>query len=87
MAQQPSIVPDPPKNDEPTPNDTMLTLVPLPESGISPAVVNSRYPEQNNWSPNLTPPKLIGTSSLGKGHNMTPLEVNLLAAAMLEEVL
>ncbi len=50
-AQQPSIVPNPPKTDEPSPKGTMLTLVPPPVSGISPAVANCCYPEQNNWSP------------------------------------
>ena len=87
MAQQPSIVPDPPKIDEPSPKGTMPMLVPLPESDISPAVVNCRYSKQNNWSPYLTPPKLINESSLGKGHKMTPLDVNLPAAATLEELL
>ncbi len=86
-AQQPSIVPDPPKIDEPSPKGTMPMLVPLPESDISPAVVNCCYPKQNNWSPYLTPPKLINASSLGKGHDMTPLDVHLPAAATLEELL
>ena len=87
MAQQPSIVPDPPKIDEPSPKGTMPMLVPLPESDISPAVVNCCYSKQNNWSPYLTPPKLINASSLGKGHDMTHLDVNLPAAATLEELL
>jgi hypothetical protein len=87
MAQQLSIVPNPPKTDESSPKGTMPTLVPLPESNISPAVVNRCYPEQNNWSPYLTPPKLINASSLGKGYGVTPLDVKLPAAAMLEELL
>ena len=74
-AHQPSIVPDPPKIDEPSPKGTMPMLVPLPESDISPAVVNRCYPKQNNRSPYLTPPKLINASSLGKGGDMTPLDV------------
>ena len=86
-AQQPSIVPDPPKIDEPSPKGTMPMLVPLPESDISPAVVNCRYSKQNNWSPYLTPPKLSNASSLGKGHDMTHLDLNLPAAATLEELL
>ena len=87
MAQQPSIVPDPPKVVEPSPKGTMPTLGPLPESDISIAVVNCRYPERNNQSPFVTPQKLINASSLGKGHTMTSLDVNLPAAAMLEELL
>ena len=65
----------------------MPTLVPLPESDISPAVVNRRYPKQNNQSPYLTPLKLINASSLDKGHYMTPVDVNLPAPAMLEDLL
>jgi hypothetical protein len=83
----PSIVSDPAKIDELSPKGTMPTLVPLPASGISPAVVNRPYPKQNNRSLYLTPPKMINASSLGKGHNMTPLDVNLPAAEMLEDVL
>ena len=86
MVQQPSIVPNPPKFDETSPKGTMPTLVPLPGSNISPAVVNRCYPEQNNRSPFLTLPKLINASSLGKGHNMTPLDVRTPPAVTLEEV-
>ena len=82
--QQPSIVPNPPKIDEPSPKGTMPTLVPLPASGITPAVGNWFYLEQSNWSPYLTPPQLINASSLGNGQDMSPLDVNLPTATTLE---
>ena len=63
---------------------SITTLVPLPASIIIPAVGNRRYPKQNNWSPYLTPRKLINASSLVNGPDTTPLDVNLLAAATLE---
>ena len=68
------------------PQGTMLTLVPLPASDITPAE-NCRYPDQRNRSPYFTPPKVINASSLGKGHNMTPLDVRLPDGATLEQVL
>ena len=86
-AQPPPIVPEPPQIGEPSPKSTMPTLVPLPASGITPAVLNGRYPEQSKRSPSFTPPKLINASSLGKGHDMTPLDVHSPAGATLEQVL
>ena len=84
MAQPPPIVPAPSKIDEPSPKGTMPTLVPLPASGITPAVGNWFYLEQSNWSPYLTPPQLINASSLGNGQDMSPLDVNLPTATTLE---
>ena len=82
------IVPQPPPIGEPSPKATIPTLLCIPASGITPAE-NRHYPEQSNWSPYFTPPKVINASSLGKGHNMTPLDVRSLAldGATLEQVL
>ena len=84
--QPPPIVPELPQIGEPSPKGTMPTLVPLPASGITPAE-NRCYPERRNRSPYFTPPKLIKASSLGKGQDMTLLDVHLPAGAMLEQVL
>ena len=85
-AQLPPIAPELPPFGEQSPKGTMPTLVPLPASGITPAE-NRRYPEQRNWNPYFTPPKLIKASSLGKGDNMTPLDVRSPAGATPEQVL
>ena len=85
-AQLPPIAPELPPFCEQSPKGTMPTLVPLPASGITPAE-NRHYPEQRNWNPYFTPPKLIKASSLGKGDNMTPLDVRSPAGAMPEQVL
>jgi hypothetical protein len=86
MAQLPHIVHKPPQIGEPSPKGTMPTLLPLPASGITPAE-NRCYPEQRNWSPYFTPPKVINASSLGKRHDMTPLDVRSPDGATLEQVL
>ena len=64
----------------------MPTLLCLPASGITPAE-NRRYPKQSNRSPYFTPLKVINASSLGKGHDMTPLDVHSPDGATLEQVL
>ncbi len=85
-AQLPPIVPQPPPIGEPSPKATMPTLLCLPASGITPAE-NCRYPKRSNRSPYYTPPKVINASSLGKGHNMTHLDVCSPIGATLEKVL
>ncbi len=64
----------------------MPALLCLPESGKTPAE-SRRYPKQSNRSPFLTPPKVINASLLGKGHDMTPLDVRSPDGATLEQVL
>ena len=86
MAQPPPIVPEPPQTGEPSHKGTMPMFVPLPASGITPAE-NPCYPERRNRSPYFTPPKVIKASSLGKGHNMTPLDVRSPDGATLEQIL
>jgi hypothetical protein len=85
-AQLPWIVPQLPSIGEPSPKATMPTLLCLPESGKTPAE-SRRYPKRSNWSPFLTPLRVINASSLGKGHDMTPLDVHSLDGATLEQVL
>jgi hypothetical protein len=58
----------------------------LPEPGKTPAE-SRRYPERSNWSPFLTPPRVINASSLGNWHNMTPLDVRSPDGATFEQVL
>ena len=73
--QLPWIVPQLPPIQEPSPKANMPTLLCLPESGKTPA--ESRcYPKQSNQSPFLTPPRVINASSLGKGHDITLLDVS-----------
>jgi hypothetical protein len=84
--QLPWIVPQSPPIGEPSPKATMPTLLCLPASGITPAE-NRCYPKQSNWSPYFTPPKVINACSLGKGHEMTPLDVCSPDGATLEQVL
>ena len=84
--QLPPTVPKLPPFGEQSHKGTMPTLVPLPASGITPAE-NRRYPKRPNRNPYFTPPKLIKASSLGKGDNLTPLDVRSPAGAMLEQVL
>jgi hypothetical protein len=83
--QLPWIVPQPPPIGEPSPKATMPTLLRLPASGITPAE-NCRYPKRSNRSLYFTPPKVINASSLGKGHDMTPLDVCSPDGAILEQV-
>ena len=85
-AQPPWIDPQPPPIGGPSPTANMPTLLRLAESGKTPAE-SRRYPERNNRSPFLTPPRVINASSLGKGHDMTPLDVRSPAGATLEQVL
>ncbi len=85
-AQPPPIVPEPPQIGEPSPKGTMLALVPLPTSGITLAE-NRCYPERRSRSPYFTPPKVIKAFSLGKGHEMNPLDLRLPDGATLEQVL
>ncbi len=85
-AQLPWIVPQPPPIGEPSPKAAMSTLLCLPESGKTPAK-SRRYPKRSNRSPFLTPPRVINASSLGKGHDMTPLDVRSPDGATLEQVL
>ena len=80
------IVPQPPPIGEPSPIANMPTLIRLPESGKTPAE-SCRNPKRSNRSPFLTPPRVINASSLGKGHDMTPLDVRSPDGATLEQVL
>jgi hypothetical protein len=84
--QPPWIVPEPPPFGGPSPTANMLTLLCLPESEKTPDQ-SRRYPEQSNRSPFLTPPRVINSSSLGKGHDMTPLDVRSPHGTTLEQVL
>jgi hypothetical protein len=85
-AQPPWIVPQTPPIGGPSPTANMPTLLRLPESGKTPAE-SRQYPERSNWSPFLTPPRVINASSLGNGHDMTPLDVGSPDGATLEQVL
>jgi len=80
--QLPPTVPELPPFGEQSHKGTMPTLVPLPASGIIPAE-NCCYPVRPNRNPYSTPPKLIKASSLGKGDDMTPLDLCSLAGATL----
>jgi hypothetical protein len=85
-AQLPWIVPQTPPIGGPSPTANMPTLLCLPESGKTPAE-SCRYPKGSNRSPFLTPPRVINASSLGNGHDMTPLDVRSPDGATLEQVL
>ena len=86
-AQPPLVDPAPPQIEEPSAKSTMPTLVPLPAYSITPVDVNRQYLEHTNRSPYFRPPKKINAASLLYGADMTPLDHNLPAAAMLEQVL
>ena len=65
---------------------TMSKLVPFPASGTTLAILNQRYPKQNNQSPFLTPQNKINPESLVDGYNMTPLNHLLPGGAMLDQL-
>ena len=86
MAQPPLLDPALPQIEEPSAKGTIPTLVPLPASGITPAIGDWRYPKWTNWSPYFTPPKTINYTSLANGADIILLHHNLPDAAMLEQI-